>query len=219
VTEKTSVDHRSLFDAVSGMVTSASAEIDDVIDHLRDAFRRSGNHPVKDRIFDRIVALGELQLDMKKLADDIGRGRIARTMDQTPKVAGPPAVTLVSGESCRWKRDKKVPGGLGGANSRDERFRGWSLQGKTGSHILLHHTHDLPMYVTPKGPPEWRVQLRFPSTQEERDGGTYGTSRDFFLKRRFPSPNGDEEGLQEAMQAGVHAWNKMYAERMAPKEK
>lgn len=55
--------------------------------------------------------------------------------------------------------------------------------------------------------------LRFPSHPEEVD--RHGGFVQLYLKTRFPSTAGDDDGTQEAMAAGVRAWEKMKKDRDA----
>lgn len=122
------------------------------------------------------------------------------------------AVTI-EGTRYTWKRANKAPKGRSGWGSPPDQFRAWRLEDSKGNLIvqILHNRYIPPFQSEPSEPPAWKVMLRFTSHPEEM--AKNGTYTQFFLKARFPSENGDEEGIEEAMAASVRAWEKLKRER------
>lgn len=140
------------------------------------------------------------------------RGDLLPILSRDPvKVAVAKSVT-VDGNRYTWKRAGKAPKGRSGMGSPPDQFRPWYLRAQDDSFIIaLNHTQFIPPFSTTNDPPAWKVMLRFRSHPDEvaKNGGF----TQFYLKTRFPSENGDEDGVQEAMNAGVKAWEKLKAER------
>ncbi len=124
------------------------------------------------------------------------------------------AVTI-DGVRYAWKRADKSPRGMRGIGSAPDQFRPWYLKAPDGSFIIaLNHSEFTAAHMRKTNdPPAWKVMLRFPSLPEEVSKN--GTLTQFYLKARFPSAEGDDEGTQEAMAVGVRAWEKMKKDRDA----
>lgn len=124
------------------------------------------------------------------------------------------AVTI-DGVRYTWKRANKAPKGRRGIGAPPDRFRPWYLKAQDDSFIIaLNHNRFIASYIAePSDPPAWKVMLRFRSHPDEKD--RHGGFVQLYLKARFPSAEGDDEGTQEAMAAGVRAWEKMKRERDA----
>ncbi len=122
------------------------------------------------------------------------------------------AVTI-DGVRYTWKRANKAPRGRSGIGSPPDQFRPWYLRAQDDSFIVaLNHNQFSSSFMTKSSdPPAWKVMLRFPSHPEEVD--RHGGFVQLYLKTRFPSVAGDDEGTQEAMAAGVRAWEKMKKDR------
>lgn len=123
----------------------------------------------------------------------------------------------VDGNRYTWKRAGKATKGRAGLGAPPDKFRPWQLMlANSDRDMIIQVTHNRfipPFQPEPTDPPAWKVMLRFKSLPDEI--AKHGTFAQFYLKTRFPSENGDEEGVQEAMNAGVKAWEKLKAERDA----
>ncbi len=124
------------------------------------------------------------------------------------------AVTI-DGARYTWKRGPKGSKGRSGIGSPPDRFRPWHLRASDDRFIIaLNHNRFLAPYMPePNEPPAWKVMLRFDSHPDEV--AKHGGYVQLYLKARFPSAEGDDEGTQEAMAAGVRAWEKMKKDRDA----
>lgn len=125
------------------------------------------------------------------------------------KVAAPGAVTI-GGVRYKWKRDTKSTG-RGSIGTGPNHLRGWYLKdAEDHAIILIQHSHHIPPYWPQPDKQEWKVIMRFPALPEE-----VGKNQvDFTLKMRFPSKDG-EEGIEDAMAAGVRAYTNLKIKRDA----
>lgn len=114
----------------------------------------------------------------------------------------------IKGVRCTWNRAPKRSG-RSGMGSGPNKFRPWYLESPEGKILVtISHTGDYPPFVSVSEPPAWKVQFRFPA--KAADVERYGAYRDFTLKARIDSPEGDEDeaSVLRAMNLAVSSYEK-----------
>lgn len=111
----------------------------------------------------------------------------------------------IDGVKYTWKREPVLKGRMS-IGSAPSQFRPWRLISSDGQRLIAQITHTLGIksFEAAKEPPAWKVMIRVPTHPEEQM--THGTTKNIFLKGSFPSPQGDTENIQPAMELAVKGY-------------